>query len=125
MEVVSTKAAPAPIAPYSQAIKAGGFLFISGSAGTDPNTGAIVEGGLAAQTEQTLRNLSATVTAAGSTLEKVVKVTVYLKNIEDYEEMNRIYQRWWLKHFPARTTVGVAALPRPEILIEIDAIAML
>lgn len=122
-EVVLTPNAPKPIGPYSQAIKANGFVFISGQVAFDPATGNIVSGGIEPQTEQVLKNLSAVLTAAGSGWDKVVKTTVYLKNMSEFGPMNEVYGKFVKSAPPARSTVEVARLPR-DVLVEIDVIAL-
>ncbi len=121
-EVIATKDAPQAIGPYSQAIKAGGFIFLSGQVALDPATGQVVEGDVAAQTERALKNLSAVLAAAGSSLAKAVKTTVYLKNMSDFAAMNEVYGRYFTQPAPARSTVEVAALPK-NVLVEIDVVA--
>ena len=121
MRVVSTENAPAAVGPYSQAVAASGFVFTAGQIALHPD-GSFVEGGISEQTEQVIKNLSAVLEAAGSSLGKVVKVTAYLADIGDFAEMNAVYA----KHFtgkPARSTVAVKSLPRGA-LVEIDAIAV-
>ena len=124
MEYVKTDRAPLPISCYSQAVKAGGFLFISGQAPLDPKTKKLVKGGVAAQTKQVLENIKAIAEAANSSLSNVVKMTIFLKNIEDFKQMNDVYCTYFVKDPPARTTVQ-AQLPMPEMLIEIEAIVSL
>jgi 2-iminobutanoate/2-iminopropanoate deaminase len=121
-EAVATKDAPAAAGPYSQAIKAGGFVFAAGQIGRDPATNK-VEGDVKAQTERTLKNLSAVLTAAGSSMDRAVKVTVFLKNISDFQAMNEVYARFFPGTPPARSTVQ-AVLPNEAALVEIDVIAM-
>ena len=121
-EVVISQDAPKAIGPYSQAIKAGGFVFASGQIALDPATGKLVERDIKAPTEQALKNLSAVLTAAGSSLDRVVRVTVFLKNISDFSAMNEVYGKFFTNAPPSRSTVGVANLPR-EALVEIDVIA--
>jgi 2-iminobutanoate/2-iminopropanoate deaminase len=121
-EVISTKDAPQAIGPYSQAIKANGFVFISGQVAIDPATQQVITGDATAQTEQVLKNLSAILTAAGSSLEKVVRSTVFLKNMGDFAAMNQVYGRYFTNAPPARSTVEVARLPK-DVLVEIDVIA--
>lgn len=123
-EVVATKDAPQAIGPYSQAIKAGGFLFSSGQIAIDPATGQVIEGDVAAQTERVMKNLAAILKAAGLSLSKVVKTTVYLKSMGDFATMNEIYGRHFGEHRPARSTVEVARLPK-DVLVEIDVTAEL
>jgi 2-iminobutanoate/2-iminopropanoate deaminase len=123
-EVVSTKDAPQAIGPYSQAIKTGGFLFSSGQIAIDPATGQVIEGDIAAQTERVMKNLAAILKAAGLTMQRVVKTTVFLKSMSDFATMNEIYGRHFGEHRPARSTVEVARLPK-DVLVEIDVIAEL
>ena len=122
-DVVSTKDAPQAIGPYSQAIKAGGFVFLSGQIAIDPATANVIQGDVAAQTERVLKNLSAILTAAGTSLERVVKTTVFLKNMSEFAAMNEVYGRFWKSAPPARSTVEVAKLPSGA-LVEIEAIAL-
>ncbi len=122
-EVVLTKDAPAPVGPYSQAIKAGGFVFAAGQVAIDPATGKLVEGDVKAQTERVLKNLSAVLAAAGTSLDRAVKVTVFLKNISDFAAMNEVYGKFFPTAAPARSTVGVAGLAR-DALVEIDVVAL-
>ncbi len=122
--VVATKKAPAAIGPYSQAITAGGFVFCSGQIPIDPQSGNLVTGPITEQTRQVLENLSAILETAGSSMEKVVKVTVYLRDINDFAEMNAEYAKWFPSDPPARAAVQVARLPK-DVGIEIEAIAML
>lgn len=122
-EVISTPNAPKAIGPYSQAIKANGFLFISGQVCFDPATGNLISGGIQEQTEQVIKNLSAILQAAGSGLEKVVKTTVYLKNMSEFAQMNEVYGKFFPSAPPARSTVEVARLPK-DVAVEIDVIAL-
>ncbi len=122
-EVVSTPNAPKAIGPYSQAIKANGFIFISGQVPFDPATGNLITGGIEQQTEQVLKNLSAILQAAGSSWEKVVKTTVFLKNMSEFAQMNEVYGKVCKNAPPARSTVEVARLPK-DVSIEIDVIAL-
>jgi len=121
-EAVSTKDAPPAAGPYSQAIKAGGFVFAAGQIGRDPATNK-VEGDVKAQTERTLKNLSAVLTAAGTSMDRVVKATVFLKNISDFQAMNEVYAKFFPGVPPARSTAQ-AVLPNDAALVEIDVIAM-
>jgi 2-iminobutanoate/2-iminopropanoate deaminase len=125
-EIVRTESAPAPFqgAPYSQAIKANGFVFVSGQLGLEPGANAIVAGGITEQTEQVFRNLRAILEAAGSSLEQLVKTTVFLQNLDDFAGMNEVYARHVGEGPPARSTVEVAKLPSGA-LVEIEAIALL
>ncbi len=122
-ERVETKRAPAPIGPYSQAIRASGFLFLSGQIPIDPATGSVIDGDIAVQTAQVLKNLAPVLEAAGSGLTKVVKTTVFLKNLEDFSRFNQVYAEYLGGAKPARSTVQVARLPK-EVLVEIDAVAL-
>jgi 2-iminobutanoate/2-iminopropanoate deaminase len=122
-DVVATKDAPQAIGPYSQAIKANGFIFTSGQIAFDPATNQIIQGDVAAQTERVLKNLEAILKAAGSGLERVVRTTVFLKNMGDFAAMNEVYSRFWKAAPPARSTVEVARLPR-DVAVEIDLIAL-
>ena len=122
-EVVSTKDAPQAIGPYSQAIKANGFVFTSGQIAIDPATQQVVAGDVAAQTERVLRNLSEILEAAGSGLGKVVRCTVFLKSMNDFAAMNQVYGKYFGAAPPARSTVEVARLPK-DVLVEIDVVAL-
>ena len=123
-EVISTDKAPRPVAPYSQAIKAGDFLFISGQVAIDPATGRVVEGGIKEQTRRILENIKAILEAAGASFDNVVKVTVFLTNPDDFKAMNEVYGEYFKEDPPARSTVAVQ-LAAKEFLIEIEAIAYL
>jgi len=122
-EVVSTKDAPQAIGPYSQAIKANGFVFTSGQIAIDPATQQLVAGDVAAQTDRVLRNVSAILEAAGSGLGKVVRSTVFLKDMNDFAAMNQVYGKYFSSTPPARSTVEVARLP-DDVLVEIDVFAL-
>jgi 2-iminobutanoate/2-iminopropanoate deaminase len=122
-DVIATKTAPQAIGPYSQAIRVNGFIFTSGQIPIDPSTQQLISGDVAAQTEQVLKNVSAILTAAGSSLEKVVRSTVFLKNMNDFAAMNEVYGRHFTSTPPARSTVEVARLPK-DVLVEIDVIAL-
>jgi 2-iminobutanoate/2-iminopropanoate deaminase len=122
-EVISTKDAPQAIGPYSQAIKANGFIFVSGQVAIDPSTQQVVTGDVGAQTDRVLRNLSEILEAAGSGLGKVVRATVFLKNMNDFTAMNAVYGKYFSTAPPARSTVEVARLPK-DVLVEIDVIAL-
>ena len=122
-EVISTDDAPKAIGPYSQAIRAGGFLFTSGQVAIDPATQQVVAGDIGVQSERVLKNLAAILQASGSSLEKVVRCTVFLKNIGDFGAMNEVYGRYFKQAPPARSTVEVARLPK-DVLVEIDVIAL-
>jgi len=122
-EVISTDGAPKAIGPYSQAIRAGGWIFTSGQVALDPATQQVVAGDVAAQTDRVLNNLAAILEASGSSLERVVRCTVFLKNMGDFGAMNEVYGRYFKQAPPARSTVEVARLPK-DVLVEIDAIAL-
>ncbi len=122
-QIVKTERAPGAIGPYSQAVSAGGFIFASGQIPTDPQTGKFVEGGIREQTEQVLRNLSAVLEAAGTSLDRVVKTTVFLADMEDFAAMNEVYGRFFTENPPARATVEAARLPR-DARVEIEVIAL-
>ncbi|HZH83186.1 MAG TPA: RidA family protein [Phototrophicaceae bacterium] len=122
-QIVSTASAPKAIGPYEQAIKVGDFIYASGQIPLDPTTGNLVENNIAIQTRQVMENLKAVITAAGSSLERVVKTTVFLKNISDFAAMNEVYGEYLSDAKPARSTVAVADLPRGA-LVEIDLIAI-
>jgi 2-iminobutanoate/2-iminopropanoate deaminase len=123
-ESIRTEQAPQAIGPYSQAIRAGDLLFLSGQVGLDPLTGAMVEGGLEAETTRALQNLEAVLRAAGAGLDRVVRTTVFLVDLGEFAAMNAIYARAFGENRPARSTVQVSALPRGA-RVEIDAIAVL
>jgi 2-iminobutanoate/2-iminopropanoate deaminase len=122
-DVISTEKGPKAIGPYSQAIRANGLVFISGQVAFDPGTGQLVEGDVAQQTARVLENLKAIAEAAGSSLDKVVRATVFLKDMNDFTAMNEVYARYFPQHPPARATVEVARLPR-DARVEIDLIAL-
>jgi len=122
-EVISTQHGPKAIGPYSQAVRANGFIFISGQVAFDPATSQLVEGDIAAQTDRVLQNLKGIVEAAGSMLDKTVKTTVFLKDMNDFAKMNEVYARYFPANAPARSTVEVARLPR-DVRVEIDLIAV-
>jgi len=122
-EEVQTGNAPKAIGPYAQAIKANGFVYTAGQIPLDPKTGDIIGKGIAEQTRQVLENLKAVLTAAGSSLDRVIKTTVFLKNMADFAAMNEIYAEYLGNCKPARSTVAVSELPRGA-LIEIDLIAL-
>ena len=122
-DVVSTKEAPQAIGPYSQAIKAGELVFLSGQIAIDPPTSSVIQGDIAAQTDRVLKNISAILAAAGTSLDRVVKTTVFLKNMSEFAAMNEVYGKFWKSAPPARSTVEVARLPK-DVLIEIDVIAL-
>lgn len=121
---ISTPNAPGAIGPYSQAIKAGGFLFVSGQIPLNPATGQVVDGGIAEQTHQVLRNLGAVLEAAGASYGHAVKTTVYLQDMADFGTMNEIYAGYFSTPAPARATIQAAALPK-GVRVEIDVVAFL
>jgi reactive intermediate/imine deaminase len=119
---ITTKDAPAAIGPYSQAVRAGGYVFLSGQIPLDPVTGQMVQGDVAAQADRVLKNLQAILAAAGSGFADVVRTTIYLVDMAHFSTVNEVYARYFVAPYPARVTVQVAALPRGA-LVEIDAIA--
>ena len=121
-KVISTDQAPKAIGPYSQAVLSKGFAFLSGQIAIDPGTGQLVEGDVVAQTERVLENLKAVLTACGSSLERVVKTTVFLKDLGEFTRMNEVYAKYFPENHPARATVEAARLPR-DVRVEIDCIA--
>jgi len=123
-EIVSTEGAPAAIGPYSQAVRTGLVVFLSGQIAIDPKTQAMVEGGFEAQARQALKNLEAVAAASGGSLKNAVKLTLYLTDLGNFSVANRVMEEFFSAPFPARATVGVAALPRGA-LFEIDAILVL
>ena len=122
-EIISTDKAPAAVGPYSQAVRVGDFVFAAGHVAIDPAAGKLIEGDVAAQTRQVLTNLSAVLKVAGSSLDSVVKTTVFLKDMEQFKVMNAIYAEFFPSEPPARSTIEVAALPLGA-LVEIEAIAV-
>jgi 2-iminobutanoate/2-iminopropanoate deaminase len=124
MDVVSTDKAPGAIGPYSQAVKVNGMVFCSGQIPIDPATGSFVSDGIAEQTEQVLKNLNAVLESAGSGLDRVVKTTVFLADMEDFAAMNEVYSKFFDSNKPARATVQAARLPR-DAKVEIECVAIL
>lgn len=122
-EVIATDQAPKAIGPYSQAIRAQGLIFTSGQVAIDPATQQVIPGGISEQTDRVLKNLAAILQASGSALEKVLRCTVFLKNMGDFAAMNEVYARYFKQEPPARSTVEVARLPK-DVLVEIDVIAL-
>ena len=122
-EIISTQDAPQAIGPYSQAVKANGFIFTSGQIAIDPATQQVIAGDVAAQTDRVMKNLSGILKAAGTGLENVVRSTVFLKNMGDFAAMNEVYGRHFTSTPPARSTVEVARLPK-DVLVGIDVIAL-
>ena len=123
-QVIHTDKAPAAIGPYSQAIQVGQMLFTSGQVPIDPETGAIVEGGIQEQARQSLNNIKAILNAAGTNMGAVVKTTVFLQDMNDFAAMNEVYAQFFQEHYPARSAVQVGRLPK-DALVEIEAIAQL
>ncbi|HEX8735628.1 MAG TPA: RidA family protein [Pyrinomonadaceae bacterium] len=123
-EIISTENAPGAIGPYSQAVKTGNMVFLSGQIPIDPQTGEFVSGGVAEQTGQVLKNLSAVLEAAGTSLNNVVKTTVFLADMNDFTAMNEVYARYFSENKPARATVQAARLPR-DARVEIECIALI
>lgn len=121
MKTINTDTAPAAVGPYSQAVISGNLVFTAGQIPLDPQTNELVDGDVAAQTEQVLQNLSAVLKAAGSSLEKAVKVTVFIKDMNDFTTINTIYEKYFTSK-PARSTVEVARLPK-DVLVEMDVVA--
>lgn len=124
LKPIATPNAPGAIGPYSQAIRAGDFLFASGQIGLDPATGQVVAGGVVEQTHQVLKNLGAVLAAAGSSYDRVVKTTVYLQDMGDFTAMNEVYGGYFSAPAPARATIQAAGLPR-GVRVEIDVVAYL
>jgi len=123
-EIIGTDKAPAAIGPYSQGVRAGGFLFLSGQIPLDPKTMTVVAGDVAAQTEQALMNMKAVLESQGLDFSDVVKTTVFIKDMNDFGRINEIYAKFFTKDAPARSCVEVARLPK-DVLVEIEAIALL
>jgi len=122
-EVIASKDAPQAIGPYSQAIRAAGWVFTSGQIAIDPTTQQVVPGDVTPQTDRVFKNIVAILQAAGTSLDKVVRTTVFLKNMSDFAAMNEVYGRYFAANPPARSTVEVARLPK-DVLEEIDVIAL-
>ena len=122
-EVIATDQAPKALGPYSQAIRAQGLIFTSGQVAIDPATQQVITGDVSAQTDRVLQNLAAILQKSGSGLEKVLRCTVFLKNMSDFSAMNEVYGRYFKEAPPARSTVEVARLPK-DVLVEIDVIAL-
>jgi 2-iminobutanoate/2-iminopropanoate deaminase len=123
-QAISTPAAPAAIGPYSQAVRVGDFLFVSGQIPLDPATGVPIEGDVRTQTRRVLENLGGILEAAGASFDRVVKTTVYLLDMNDFAAMNDVYGRYFASPAPARATIQVGRLPK-DVRIEIDAVAYL
>jgi 2-iminobutanoate/2-iminopropanoate deaminase len=124
LERIFTENAPKAIGPYSQATIAGNMVYTSGQIPINPLTGNVVEGGAAEQSEQAMKNLKAVLEAAGSSMEKVIKTTIFIKNMEQFSIINEVYGKYFTGSYPSRTTVEVARLPK-DVLIEIEAIAVI
>jgi len=122
-DIISTKNAPAALGPYSQAVKGGEFIFISGQIPIDPTTGKLVVDDIKSQTRQSLENIKVILEAAGSSLAKVIKVSVFLSDMDDFQKMNEIYRQYFPDNFPARSSVKVSELPM-NAKVEIEAIAL-
>ena len=123
-EIVTSKKAPAALGPYSVAVKAGHFIYTAGQLGLDPETGEFVPGGIEAETRQALTNLKHVLEDAGSALDKVVKTTVFLRDMNDFAAMNGVYGEFFTKEFPARSAVQAARLPK-DGAVEIEVVALL
>jgi 2-iminobutanoate/2-iminopropanoate deaminase len=121
--VIFTEAAPAAIGPYSQAIAANGFVFVSGQIPMDPSTGQLASPEVTEQAKRVLENLKAVLEAAGSSLEKVVKTTIYITDMNNFALVNEVYSQFFVNDPPARATVQISRLPK-DVLVEIDAIAL-
>ncbi|MBQ8951596.1 MAG: RidA family protein [Eubacterium sp.] len=121
-EIIATDKAPAAIGPYSQAVKVGNLLFTSGMIPIDPATNTLVEGGIEVQAERALENVKNLLEASGSSLDKVVKTVVFIKDMNDFAKVNEIYAKYFTENYPARSCVEVARLPK-DVLIEMEAIA--
>ncbi len=122
-DVIATDQAPKAIGPYSQAIRGGGLVFTSGQVAIDPATQQVIAGDISAQTDRVLKNLSAVLQAAGTSLDKALRCTVFLKNMGDFAAMNEVYGRYFAAAPPARSTVEAARLPK-DVLVEIDVVAL-
>lgn len=122
-KIISTKTAPEAIGPYSQAVVANGMLFTSGMIPIDPSVNQLVEGDIKVQATQAFTNLKNLIESAGSSMDKVIKTTVFIKNMDEFGEINEIYKSFFDKDFPARSCVEVARLPK-DVLIEVEAIAL-
>lgn len=123
VQVITSNKAPNAIGPYSQAITANGLVYTSGQIALDPHSGNLIEGSIKEQTKQVLNNLSAVLESAGSSLDKVIKTTVFMQDLAQFADMNEIYAQYFSDHKPARSTVQVAKLPR-NALVEIEAVAL-
>ena len=122
-DTIATELGPKAIGPYSQAVRANGFVFVSGQIALDPRTQELLSGDITAQTERVLENVKGILKAAGSSLEKVARATVFLADMNEFAAMNQVYARYFRQDFPARSTVQAARLPR-DVRVEIDVIAI-
>jgi len=122
-EIISTNNAPQAIGPYSQAVKANGFIFLSGQIPLDPATGSVVEGGIKEQTERVMMNIKSVLDAAGADMKAVVKTTIYLTDLSDFSTVNEIYGNYFRENPPARAAVEVSSLPK-GVKVEIEAVAL-
>ena len=122
-EIISTDQAPGAIGPYSQAVKIGEMVFVSGQIPLDPLSGNLIEGDIKAQTRQVLKNVSAVLSAAGTSLDRVVKTTVFITNMNDFSLMNEVYAEFFTSMPPARACVEVSRLPK-DVLVEVEAVAI-
>ncbi|MBK9141793.1 MAG: RidA family protein [Cyanobacteria bacterium HKST-UBA02] len=122
LETITTEKAPQAIGPYSQAVKANGFVYVSGQIPIDPASGQLLTGSLTEQTRQVMTNIASILETAGASLDTVLKTTIYLKDMNDFDEVNKVYGEFFPNHKPARATVQVARLPK-DVSIEVDAIA--
>lgn len=122
LETITTEKAPQAIGPYSQAVKANGFVYVSGQIPIDPASGQLLTGSLTEQTRQVMTNIASILESAGASLDTVLKTTIYLKDMNDFDEVNKVYGEFFPNHKPARATVQVARLPK-DVSIEVDAIA--
>lgn len=123
-EIVIAKDAPKAIGPYSAGVRAGGFVYTAGQLGIDPLAGDFVSGGVVPETRQALKNLKAVLDAAGCSLDDVVKTTVFLRDMNDFGDMNAVYAEFFTENFPARSAVEVARLPK-DAAVEIEAVALI
>jgi 2-iminobutanoate/2-iminopropanoate deaminase len=123
LEEISTNRAPKPVGPFSQAIKANGLIFVAGQTARDPQTGEVIQGDITAQTERVMQNLKAILEAAGSSFDRTLKTTVYLKDMDDFDAMGKVYSRYFPSHPPARAAVEVSRLHGGRVEIELIALA--
>jgi len=122
-KIIKTDKAPAPVGPYNQATMSGNFIFTAGQIAMDPKTGELIENDIRMQTERVIENLKAVLEEAGSGLSRILKTTVFLKNMDDFSAMNEVYARYFQDNAPARSAVEVSRLPK-DVLIEIECIAL-